>query len=311
MKIAVLGAGAMGCLYGARLKQAGENVTLIDVNQAHMDAVNQKGLLVKYEEGETCVQIPACRAEEYQETADLVIVFTKSTFSEQAVASLEHAIGEETYMLSLQNGLGHEKIMGRYVRPDHIIIGTTNFPSDFLDNGVIAVHGAGVTRMMTVTRTVDDRVEEIACAFEKAGLNPELTKDVFQAVWEKVAFNAAMNSLTAVTHLPQGYLGQTEEGSELAHQIVDEVLSVAEAKGIQTERAHVHETVTNLFRDHFEHCPSMFQDVLKKRVTEIEAINGAVVREAGELGLHVPATRVMYQLVSICQQTYPYRKDTI
>lgn len=311
MKIAVLGAGAMGCLYGARLKQAGEDVTLIDVNQSHIDAVNQNGLLIKYDEGEEYVRIPACRAEEYRETAELVIVFTKSTFSESAVASLEHAIGEATYMLSLQNGLGHEKVMGKYAKMNHIIIGTTNFPSDFLDNGIISVHGSGVTRMMTVTQTVDRRVEEIAEALKKAGLNPELTQDVFKAVWEKVAFNAAMNSLTAVTHLPQGYLGQTEEGRELAHQIVDEVLSVAEAKGIRTERAHVHETLTNLFRDHFEHCPSMFQDVLKKRITEIEAINGAVVREAGELGLNVPATKIMYQLVSICQQTYPYRKDSI
>lgn len=311
MKIAVLGAGAMGCLYGGRLKQAGEDVTLIDVNQPHMDAINQNGLQITYDDGEARVEIPACRAEDYNEKPDLIIVFTKSTFSESAVASLAHAIGEATYMLSLQNGLGHERIMGKYVNPDHIIIGTTNFPSDLLDHGVIAIHGAGVTRMMTVTQKVDGQVEAIHDALKRAGMNPELTEDVFQAIWEKVAFNAAMNSLTAVTHLPQGYLGQTREGNELAHQIVEEVLSVAQKKGIRTNGDHVHETVENLFRDHFEHCPSMFQDVLKKRVTEIEAINGAVVREAKELGVEVPATKVMYQLVSICQQTYPYRKDSI
>lgn len=311
MKFAVLGAGAMGCLYGAQLKKAGQDVVLIDVNVPHIEAINANGLLVKRESGEEYVSIPACRAQDYPSVADAVIVFTKSIFSAGALQSLSHAFGPNTQLISFQNGLGHETLMGEYADPDRIIIGTTNFPSDLVDNGVISTSGAGVTRMMTASGTVTSAVRELFEIFETAELNPELTPDVFQAIWEKVAFNAALNTLTAATLLPQGYLGQTKEGMELAHTIVDEVISVARAKGIQADGGHVHENVDMLMTEHFDHCPSMFQDVLKGRQTEVAFINGAVVHEAQELGVPVPVCKVLYQLVSIFQQTYPHRKYTL
>lgn len=311
MKFVVLGAGAMGCLYGAKLKKAGQDVTFIDVNVPHMDAINKDGLLVKWKDSEERIHIPAMLAQDYHETADALIVFTKSVYSEGALASLAGAIGPDTQMISFQNGLGHDRVMGKYADKDHIIIGTTNFPSDLIGNGVIANGGEGVTRMMTASGKVTDAVKELNDIFEKAGLHPELTEDVFCAIWEKVAFNAALNSLTSATLLPQGYLGQTKEGKELAHAIVSETCAVANMKGIPANAEHVHATVDKLFTEHFDHCPSMFQDVLKGRLTEVEFINGAVVHEAEVLGMEVPVTKVLYYLVSIYQQTYPYRKTAL
>lgn len=308
MKFVILGAGAMGCLYGAQLKKAGQDVTLIDVNVPHMEAINANGLCVKRAAGDEYIAIPACKAEEYQDVADVVIVFTKSIYSAGALQSLSHAIGPDTQLVSFQNGLGHEKVMAKHANLDHIIIGTTNFPSDLVGNGIIENSGKGVTRMMTASGKRTPEVEQLYEIFRKAELYPELTADVFRAIWEKVAFNAALNTLTAATLLPQGYLGQTPEGSELAHTIVSEVLSVARAKGLEPDEAHVHETVDTLFTAHFEHCPSLFQDVLKCRTTEVEFINGAVVHEAEALGMQVPVTKVLYQLVSIFQKTYPHRK---
>ena len=311
MKFVVLGAGAMGCLYGAKLRKAGQEVTFIDVNVPHMDAINRDGLLVKWKDGEEYIRIPAMPAQEYEGVADALIVFTKSVFSASALASISGAIGPDTQLISFQNGLGHERVMGKYADEDHIIIGTTNFPSDLLGNGIIATGGEGVTRMMTVSGKLTPAAQERNAIFEKAGLHPELTKDVFCAIWEKVAFNAALNSLTSATLLPQGYLGQTKEGKELAHTIVTEVCSVAQRKGIPANTEHVLQTVDKLFAEHFDHCPSMFQDVLKGRTTEVEFINGAVVHEAEALGMQVPVTKVLYQLVSIYQQTYPYRKTAL
>lgn len=308
MRFAVLGAGAMGCLYGAQLKTSGQDVTLIDVNLPHIQAINENGLAVRRESGEERIAIPACTAEEYQGVADVVIVFTKSIYSAGALRSLSHAIGGETQLVSFQNGLGHERVMGAYADEDHIILGTTNFPSDLVDNGVIATSGAGVTRMMTASGKTTPAVQRLFEDFKAAGLNPELTPDVFCAIWEKVAFNAALNTLTSATLLPQGYLGQTKEGVELAHTIVSEVIATARAKGIQADEQHVHNNVDTLLQAHFDHCPSMLQDVLKGRTTEVEFINGAVVKEAEELGVQVPVTKTLYQLVSIYQQTYPYRK---
>lgn len=308
MNFVVLGAGAMGCLYGAQLKKSGQDVTLVDVNIPHMEAINHSGLRIKRADGEESIAMRACKAEEVVGTADAVIVFTKSIYSASALESLSSAIGSDTLLISFQNGLGHEKVMGKYAPADHIVLGTTNFPSDLVGNGMIATGGTGITRMMTASGQVTPELKDIFAIFQTAGLNPELSQDVFRAIWEKVAFNAALNSLTSVTLLPQGYLGQTPEGMELAHTIVHEVISVAHAKGIQADEAHVCDNVDHLFTAHFDHCPSMFQDVLKGQQTEVEFINGAVVHEAEGLGMEVPVTKTLYYLVSIYQKTYAHRK---
>lgn len=307
MKIAVLGAGAMGCLYGSLLKKAGQDVTLIDVNLPHMQAINSNGLRILRKDQEEFITISACRADEYRETADVVIVFTKSIYSVSALSSVAHAICQETLMVSFQNGLGHEHVLGAYADANHIVIGTTNFPSDLQGYGVIASNGSGVTRMMTVSGVVTEQVRQFYAVLEDAGLNPELSADVFSAIWEKVAFNAALNSLTAITMLPLGYLGQTEDGRVLAHKVVDETICVAANKGIQVDGEDIHRKVDHALLAHFDHCPSMLQDVLKKRCTESEYINGAIAKEAERLGIDVPVTRTLYQLLNIIQQTYKHR----
>lgn len=311
MKFVILGAGAMGCLYGAKLKKAAQEVTFIGANQEHLDVINKNGLRVKQQDSEEIFRIPAFLAKDYHEVADAVIIFTKSTDTACALESFAKAIGPETLLISFQNGLGHERIMGQYADEDHIVIGTTNFPSDRLDYGRIAVRGEGTTRMMAVSGNISPAVAKLAEIFESAGLHPELVPDIFCAIWEKVAFNAALNSLTSVAFVPQGYLGQTKEGYELAHSIVSEVCYVAKEKGISVDEKQVHKTVDMLFTQHFEHSPSMLQDVQRQRMTEVEFINGAVVREAEKMGLCVPVTKVLYYLIRILEQTYPYRKISI
>lgn len=310
MKIMILGAGAMGSLYGGLLKKAGEDVTLIDVNPSHIEAINKNGLIMQLDEGNVKVTISACFAKDFSDQVDLIIVFTKSVYSDTALESVKYAIGKDTIVLSLQNGIGHEAVMSKYVSTDRIVIGTTNFPSDFVDNGIIRSHGKGATRMMSLDGHVDNKIEFIRDTFIKAGLNAELSDNVFKSIWEKVAFNSALNTLTSVTLLPQGYIGDTVEGKELAHTIVDEVVSVANKKGINADAEHVHQLVNQLFKEHYQHCPSMLQDVLLKRRTEVAFINGAVVKEAEKLNLKVPATKVLYQLVSIIEQNYDNRKTS-
>ena len=117
------------------------------------------------------------------------------------------------------------------------------------------------------------------------------------AIWEKVAFNAALNALTAVTRLDVGPVGDAPEGRELAARVVEEVISVAERKGIAARREAVMAAVAGAFAEHRGHKPSMLQDMLAGRPTEVESLNGAVVREAEALGMTVPITETLYLLV--------------
>ncbi len=307
MKYLIVGAGAMGCLYGAKLFQAGQEVAFVVSRREARDRINQEGICIEETGNRSTFLIPAYLAEEYQECADVIFLFTKAIHSKVALASVQHAIGENTLLVSVQNGIGNEKVMESYVDEDHRVIGTTNFPSDKLGDGKIAVKGSGVTRLNTVSGIQIPEFLSVVSHLKSAGLDPVVDPQIFAVIWEKAAFNAALNSLTAVTHLPQGYMGETEEGRELAHTIVHEVCMVAEAKEIPVKEEEVHRIVDNLLDHHFGHCPSMLQDVLQEKITEIECINGAVVYEANELGIETPVTKVLYQLVRIIQQTYPHR----
>ena len=124
------------------------------------------------------------------------------------------------------------------------------------------------------------------------------------AIWEKVAFNSAMNAITATTRLKLGYVGASEEGRGAAFDVAREVISVANAKGIKADIDRVLAVMDKDFRDHSDHKPSMLQDVLQKRQTEVDFINGAAVREAKKLGMAIPVTETLFRLVKTIQANY-------
>lgn len=304
MKIVVLGAGAMGSLYGGYLQKAGNDVTLIDVNKAHVDAVNEKGLVIESSSGSETIRIKAAAAADVKEIPELVILFTKTIYSKSALESIRHLIGPDTYILSLQNGLGNDRLISNYFSKDRIIVGTTDFPSGFLSPGVIQLKGRGTTKMMTVNGQENKVLHKVADELNKADFNCLITSDVFVSIWEKVAFNSAMNALTAITRLKLGDLASVPEGKNLAFEVAKEVVRTANKKGVNASEKRVLELMEKDFIGHKNHMPSMLQDVLAGRETEIDFINGAVVREAEEIGEAVPATKVLYQLVKTIQNNY-------
>ena len=302
MRIIVVGAGAMGSLYGGRLKESGQNVILVDVWTEHMHAINTSGLRLEQEKTVRAIPVPAYFAPEIKEKADLLIIFTKTFHSEEAIRSVTHVIDDETVVLTLQNGLGNVELLQKYFSPDQMIVGTTNFPSDLVGPGHIKLLGSGETKIMAFGNCNPGKLETIRQALDEAGFHCAVVEDVFPFIWEKVAFNAAMNSLTSVTRLKVGHLGSTPEGRELAFQVADEVLSVAETKGLAVSKERVGKMIRDAFVEHYDHMPSMLQDMLAGKKTEIEAINGAVVREAAA-GTAVPVTEVLYKLIKILEIT--------
>lgn len=304
MKTLVLGAGAMGCLYGGLLKEKGNDVILVDVSKPQIDEINLNGLTLETAEGKRVIPITAKFAHEVSERPELLILFTKTIHSRSALESLKEKIGPDTVVLSLQNGLGNDEVIKEFVSTDRIIIGTTNFPSDLLKPGSVRSKGKGTTKIMSLNGEVTERLKQIEATLNDAGFNCVITKDVFVSIWEKVAFNAACNALTAVSRLRLGAVGGTEEGKELARSIAKEVISIANKKNINANAENVIKLIEQDFVEHADHMPSMMQDVLGNRTTEIDFINGAVVREAEKLGMDVPVTKVLYQLINMIQKNY-------
>lgn len=304
MKTLILGAGAMGCLYGGLLKERGNDVILVDVSKPQVDEINKNGLALETAEGKRNIKIKAKFSQEVNEQPDLIILFTKTIHSKSALSSLKAIIGPETMVLSLQNGLGNGEVIKEFVPTDRIIIGTTNFPSDLLKPGNVRSLGKGTTKIMSCNGEVTEKLKQVEMMLSDAGFNCIITEDVFVSIWEKVAFNAACNALTAASRLKLGDVGKTDEGKELARSIAKEVVSVANAKNIYANAENVIKLIELDFVEHAEHMPSMMQDVLGNRTTEIDFINGAVVREAEKLGISVPVTNVLYKLVSMIQKNY-------
>ncbi|AOJ12015.1 ketopantoate reductase family protein [Burkholderia mayonis] len=304
MKIAILGAGAMGSLFGGLLAEEGHDVTLVDVNAAHVDAIARDGLRLDTDRGDRRVaRLRALRPDDVQAGADtppdLLIVFTKTLHTRAALAGVRALLGPQTFVLTLQNGLGNVETLGEFVPLERILVGVTTWPADLAGPAHVRSHGAGWTRLMSADGAMRPIVQASADAFERAGLNCAVDAGVWATIWEKVGFNAALNTLCAVTRCTVDELGAREDGPVLALAIVAEVAAVARAKGIGVDERKMCDNVLHAIRAHHGHRPSMLQDVLAGRRTEIEAINGAVVAAARGVGVATPHAETLLQLVRL------------
>ncbi|MFB9122181.1 2-dehydropantoate 2-reductase [Paraburkholderia dipogonis] len=300
MQIAILGAGAMGSFFGGRLALAGHMVSLLDIDVAHIASIRNNGLRLSTDSGEQVVRnLVALRPQEATQPVDLVIVFTKTMHTQAALAAASRILGPDTAILSLQNGLGNAERLARSAAPDRVMIGVTTWPADKSEPGAVSSHGQGAIRLMSADGSHTGALEQTVQALNDAGLACHVDSNVWAAIWEKVAFNAALNSLCAVTQCMVGELTNIPDGEALALKIVSEVMAVARAHGVAANEAHVASNVRDALAHHRAHRPSMLQDVLAGRRTEIEAINGAVIEAAGKVGVDVPYTHCLASLVRL------------
>lgn len=304
MKIAVIGAGAMGTLFGGRLAMAGNDVTMVDVMPSVLEAIQSHGILLEDESGKHVIPVSAKKAEEMTEKVDLAILFTKTLYSRSALESAGTFIGEDTYVLTLQNGLGNIELIQEFVAEDKIFAGVTNYASDVKGPGEISSHGAGYVKIMSANGERSPMLEQVHQALTDAGFSAEITEDVFVAIWEKVGFNAAINSTTAICHVPCGGVGGLPEGRALAARIAQETAMVAQAHGVQVTAEQIIKSLENTYVAHKDHFTSMAQDLQKKRKTEVSFINGGIVKKAEEKGLKVPYTEAVYYLLRVIEETY-------
>jgi 2-dehydropantoate 2-reductase len=305
MRIAVLGAGAMGSLFGGRLHEGGADVVLLDVNQPHLDAINRDGLRLVTDGHDRHIRLPALRPEQAPTPPDLLMVFTKSFQTADALAAVQPRLMAHTYLLTLQNGLGNRERLASVVAEDHILIGMTDYPADYRRPGYVESHGDGVIRLRCADGIERPILDRITAAFSAAGMDCQIDLNVEAAIWQKVAFNTALNGICAVLGCTVGQIAAAPEGPTLARACVDEVLSTAGALGIPVDRAAAHAAVAHALATHGGHKPSMLQDLLAGRRTEVDAIHGEVIARARRLGLAAPVSETLYRLVRLAEMLPP------
>ena len=299
MKVLVLGAGAMGCLYGAAFHRAGCDVVFVDVNQPHIDAINGNGLELETRAGIERLPIPALLPAQVTEPVDLVVVFTKTFHTDAALAGIAAAIGPQTWLLSLQNGLGNDKRLAAHAVPEQVMVGASSLPSDLVGPGRVRSHGDGGSKLYPAFGGDPAFAQRVCELLSQGGLPAQLEPDIHGAIWSKAIFNATMNPLCALTRRTPGFLGAHEESRDLIRALVDEGVAVANASGIAIPAAPIHDLTQVSVTDHANHEASMLQDVKAGRRTEVDAINGAIVDAARAAGVEAPLTETLWRLVKL------------
>lgn len=312
MKIAVLGAGALGCSIGGTLARAGHEVTLINRNRHHVEAINAEGLRMRTAQGELTVRTRAAITANGLGPQDLVIVLVKSFHTREAMSSSLELVGPDTVVMSLQNGLGHEDILAEMVGRERLLAGKTYVGGVLLGPGRII---AGVTGKETIIGELDGRItpraRAIGEAFNAAGLTTTVIDNILGIIWDKLLINVATGAVAAITRLTYGPLYQLPEIEATAIAAVQEAIEVARASGmpITTSEARTAWTKASAgLPGDFK--TSMLQSLEKGSITEIDFINGAVVRWGERYGVSTPVNRTLTACIKGIERAMTLSQET-
>jgi 2-dehydropantoate 2-reductase len=305
MKTAIVGAGAMGSLFGALLSEAGNEVWLYDVWHEHVDAINRNGLQIEREGATRVARIPATTDPEKIDRTELVILFVKSTQTEKASAIARQLAGDKGLVLTLQNGMGNADIVAENIDPEKVLAGTTSHGATLLEAGSIRHAGVGPTTLgaWSATQTGLENARRVAEFFTTTGIETKAVDDVHSVVWNKLLINIGINAITALTGIKNGQLLDLESTRDISRAAVEEAMTVARAAGVSINEDAV-EHVLTVAQATAANRSSMGQDVDNRRQTEISTINGYIVSQAGKLGLRAPVNQTLTALVETLQYHY-------
>lgn len=305
LKIAIVGSGAMGCLYGYLLKRIDCQVTLIDTWEEHVKVIKEKGLTVMDGlERKTISMEAVTDASSLTEKMDLIILFVKAYDTKSAFAPCLHLIDQDTRVLTLQNGAGNIEAISCFVPKNKILSGTTAHGATMQDKGVVIHAGKGKTFIGCVEGENEEEVKEILAIFNKAGIETELKPNIEEIMWDKLLVNVGINGLTAILEIENGKLLEMEETQKLMGSLVAEAEEVARHENIKISHKLPLEHVKSVAKATGNNQSSMLQDLKRGRKTEIEYINGAIVRKGHSLGVPTPYNETVELLVKAKEKSW-------
>lgn len=301
MRVAVLGAGAMGMLFGGYLSQKND-VWLVDVDPLRVEKINMDGVRIREKNGEATFHPTAVMDTQAIGTMDLVLVFVKAMYTESALSANRSLIGQDTYIMSLQNGAGHEAELLRFADRKHVVIGSTQHNSSLISNGFIQHGGAGKTSIGLVDGGSEVLVP-IAEMFTACRLDCVTSNEIKRQIWTKLFTNTAASALTAVLQAPLGYLVENEYAHELMRLLCHEAVAVANAEGFaRFDEAEAIADVESVCRNAKNGYTSIYADVKEGRRTEVDTISGSIVATAGKLNIPVPYHEMIVRLIHALEQ---------
>lgn len=296
LKIAVMGAGSIGSLFGGILAEAGNDVTLI-ARENHVKAIQQNGLRIEGISGKHVVKVNGVTTPSHiKNPPDLILLTVKAYDIRQAVIDVEELMEKDTVLLCLQNGLGLEEIASKIIGRERVLRGVTCHGALLKEPGLVAHTGRGETVIGELNGKITERARNLADTFSNAGLSTRVTDNINGTVWTKVLINASINPFGALTTMKNGELLIIPEIKELMTETVYEGIKVAKKNGVKLED----DPVTLMIKTAemtAQNKNSMLQDIEKGKITEIDFINGAISNFGKRKGVSTPLNRLLTHLV--------------
>jgi len=303
MKITIVGPGALGCLIAASLKnRTKEEVWLLDEFANRARKISSEGVRVEGSGNPFTVKVNTTANAADIGPCDLVIICVKSYSTDDACKEIKEIVSEKTCVLTLQNGIGNVQILNDHFGPDRVIAGITNHGSTLLGIAHVRHAGKGDTIIGRADARVLGAVRDVAGVLTKAGFETKVSKDIDSVIWSKLIVNVGINALTAITGLNNGALIEHEECRQIMRCAVQEAVKVVKRKRVKLLYDDPIQKVESVCKATSANVSSMLQDILNKKRTEIDFINGAVMRQAKALGIVTPVNEVLANLVKTIER---------
>ena len=313
MKIAVVGSGAMGSLMGALLVKNNEDVTFFDPWVENVDALNEEGLLMEESSGKSeLIKVNATTDAESVGVVDVIIFLVKGPKTVEIIQEVSSMIDENTIVTTFQNGIGNTEKLAEYVNGDNVSFGVIDFSAVLVGPGHINYQLADAKIACgTYTGEENPKFNDFIKLMNDAGIKASISDNAEYGVWNKLVINANYNVLCGIAGIRMGALIDQDESWVLIEGMTKELVEVANKKGIDLNYDECMEHVKELGEKVRYHYPSLAQDVARKVPTEIDAINGAIVREGKKVGVATPYNEVVFNLMKIIEGTYDVGKEFI
>lgn len=303
MKILIIGAGAMGSLFAGRLRSQTAEVFLYNRNNPHVEKINQSGLtIVERDNKETIIPLAVVQ-EVSGDIYDLVVVMLKTHATKNVLTQIKDSFSPNTLFVTMQNGLGNLETMADIFPNNSIVAGTLGCGASVEDNGRILHRGWGTNFIgQPADKRAQEKLVEFVELLNQSGLETELADDVQTVIWNKLFVNLAYNSLSALTRLRNGDIVNTEDGQNVLRSIVTEAAEIAKAEGVTVDTETVIVRCIKMGQEQFPtNKSSMLMDVLHKRKTEIDTINGAVAKLGKKHGILTPYNDMITGIIKVIE----------
>ena len=296
MRVVVLGAGAMGAIFGGALSRAGAEVVFFDSRSEVVDAINRDGLRVSGIMGEFSLRCAAIIEPSDLGNFDMALVLVNAGATATVASVAERCLGPNGFALTLQNGIGNWEALAGRLGERRVLAGSTFNSGAGLGPGMSHHSDLGTSWLGELDGTVSERAQAVAALFRTGGLPTEAVDNAVAVIWSKFILNCAINPVAAATGLRPGEIARDSHAAALVDGILDEALAVVEAEGITLPepdpRGHIRDHCWQRFNK-----PSMLQHIESGRETEIDALNGALVEQARHHGIPTPINEAMVRVI--------------